>query len=88
MGILEADTIEEIGIKEKEEKKIRVPQKNEKTSWNQTLPQKFQHRNKHQDGLHCKILGTILQIDKGVSQINEPKVKEINDDLKDVTPER
>ena len=75
LGILEADTIKQAEIKEKIR---RAPQKNKKTSQNQTLPQKSHQRDKHQDSPPCKILRTILNMDKGRTQTNGPKKKNVN----------
>ena len=66
----------EIVIKEK----VRIPQKNEKTSWNLTMPHKSHQRNTPLGCPSCKVLWTILEMDKGGSQIDGPNNKKINDD--------
>ena len=59
-------------------KKI-VPQKNEKTLWNEVLQQKYHQRNKHVGRRPCKIFWIILKIDKEGTQTNEPNDQEIGD---------
>ena len=63
-----------------------MPQKNEKTSRNQAQQQKSHQRDKHQ-GSSLKY-STILKMDKGGTQTNGPKDKEIDDYAPGLTPER
>ena len=60
--------------------KKRIAQTSEKISRNQTLQQNFHQRDKHLGSPPCKILGTSLLMDKGRTQINELKDKEVDDD--------
>ena len=56
----------------------RAPQKNEKTSQNQALQQKYLQKNKNLGSLPCKIFWTILEINGGAKN-NGPKDKKIDD---------
>ena len=76
-GILEADT-----VKHERKSKKRVSQK--KTSRNQSLLQKSQQRNKQLG----KLFWTFLKVDKGGTQTNRPKHKDIDDYAQGLTPER
>ena len=67
LGILGADSIKETEIKEKIRKEYLKRLK--KTSWNQALQQKSYQRYKHLSSHPCKILRTILKIDKELRQI-------------------
>ena len=58
--------------------KEKVPQKNEKTSWNQNHQQKFYQKNKYLSSVSCKIIWKILKMDKGETQKKGPKNKEID----------
>ena len=53
--------------------KKRVSQTNENTSPNQTLHRESHQNSKHLDSPSCKILWTILNIDKRRTQRNRPK---------------
>ena len=66
--------------------KIRIPQKNKKTFQNQALRQKSHQMNKHLGSPPCKMLETILKINKGEILTNERKDKEINDYARGLTP--
>ena len=70
LGILKVDPIKQAGDKRKYDK--RVSQTNDKTSRNQALLQKSHQTDKHMDSPSCKMLGTILKMDKGRTQKNEP----------------
>ena len=72
LGILEEDTIKQLEIKEKIR---RVHQTNENTFWNQTLQQKSHQRINIWEVPPCKILMTILKMDKGCTQKNGTEVK-------------
>ena len=63
--------------------KKRVPQMNEKASRNQTLLQKFHQKDKPSGSPLYKLFETILKMEKGRTQINAPKNKEIHDYAKD-----
>ena len=60
LGILEADTIKQVEMREKK----RILQENEKTTQNQTTLQKPHQRDEYLSCPPCKILGTILKVDK------------------------
>ena len=66
----------------------RVPQTNEKTSQNLALQQIPHQRNKHLDSIPCKILGTILKMDKGITQTNGQVNKKVDNDEQGFTSER
>ena len=67
---LEADTIKQAEMKEKNKK--RVLQTNEKMSQNQSLQQKSHQRDEHLSSPPCKILETILKMNKVGTQTNWP----------------
>ena len=76
---MEKDTIKKADMKEK-----KIPQQNEKTSWNQDLLQKSHQRNKHYGSPPCKVLRTILKMDEKWTQKNGRQDKKI--DLQGFTP--
>ena len=79
----------EFGIKKLLEKKERrKPLKREKASRNQILQQEYHQRNGQKSRPPCKILGTILTVNKGGTRRNVPKDKKINDYAQGLTPER
>ena len=53
--------------------------------WNQALQQKSHQRNKYQGRPSCKILWTILKMDRGGTRINGSNNKEIDDNPRDDT---
>ena len=57
--------------------KKRISQMNEKTSLNKTLQQESHLRDKHLDGLPCKILRIILELDEGRTQTNGPETRKL-----------
>ena len=59
--------------------KKSVPQKNEKASRNKAQTQKSHQRDKQMGSSSCKIIWSIIKMDKGVTEINEPKDKKIDD---------
>ena len=59
--------------------KEKKPQKNEKTTRDQTTSQKSYQRDKHLGYSSRRILGTILEVDEGRTATNGAK-KKINDD--------
>ena len=61
-GILEADTIKQVEMKEKITK--RVSQMNKKASWNKCMQQESHQRDKNLGCPPHKILGTILEMVK------------------------
>ena len=77
LGILDADTIKLAEMKIKNKKRVR--QENKKLQ-KTTIYQKSHQRDKHQGWPPCKILRTILEMDKGRTWINGPENKKINDD--------
>ena len=77
LRILEEDTIKDAEMKKKIE---RVFQENEKTTRNQAILQKPHQRDKHLDCYPCKILGTILKVDKGRTSTNGLENRKTNDD--------
>ena len=66
---LEADPIKQREMKEKMRKEYL--ERIRKTSWNQTLLQKFNQRNKYRCCRLCKILWTTLKIDEGSRQMTQ-----------------
>ena len=54
---------------------------NEKTSRKQTLQQESYQKNKHLGFPPCKILGTILQINKRRTSINGPEKKKTHNEV-------
>ena len=74
LGILEVDPIKQVQMKET----IRVSQKNKKASPNQALQLKSHQRDKQLHCPPCKILGTILKMDKGGTQFDGPKDKKMD----------
>ena len=73
LEILKVDSIKQSEMKEKNKK--RVQQTNERASRNQVLQPKSHHRDKHLGSPPCKILETVLKIDKKVSQTYGPNGK-------------
>ena len=69
-GILEADTVKKVKMKEKKNNK-RVSQTNKKTSRNQVLALESHRMDKHLDCLSCKIHETIFEMDKEWSQMDQ-----------------
>ena len=61
LGILEADTIKQLEMKEKI---TSVFQENEKATRNQTIYKKFLTKDNHLGYTPCKILGIIQQMDQ------------------------
>ena len=61
---------------------------NEKASQNQTLQQKYHQGDKHLGYFPCKILRTILKMDKVRTQTNGPEDKKVDDDTQGLTSER
>ena len=59
--------------------KKKVSQTNKKTSGNQAQQQESHQRDKHLGHSPCKILRTILILDKGRTQTNGSKDKKTND---------
>ena len=78
LGILEADTIKQVEMKEKNYK--RVSQESEKTTRNQTTWQKSHQRDKYLGCPPRKILGMILKEDEGITSTNA-KLMTMNKDL-------
>ena len=75
LGILEADTIKQMEMKEK-----RIPQENKKITRNQTMWQNSHQRDKH---LGCPSRGihqTILKVDERRTFTNRPENKKIHYD--------
>ena len=84
LGILKADT-----IKSRDDRKNNKSTSDEqKTSRKQVLRKKTHQRNKHLGSSPCKIFGTLLEIDKGRSQINRPKDKKVDSEAQALTSER
>ena len=69
--------MKQAGMKEKNNK--RGAQTNEKVYGDQTLLQKSYEKGKHLGCSLCKILGTIIKMNKGGNQTNRPKDKKIDD---------
>ena len=67
---------------------LPTSQTNEKTSRNKTLLLKCHQRDKHLGSPFCKILWTILNVDKKGTQKNEPEDKEIGNYAQGLTPEK
>ena len=61
--------------------KKRLSQSNEKTSQNQTLQQESHQKDKQLGSPHCKILRTILEMDKRRTSTNGPEDKKANNDV-------
>ena len=70
LGILQADAIRQAKMKKKKKKKGKITSKNEKTSRNKSLQQKSHKSDKHLGRPSCKILVTILYIEKEGAQTN------------------
>ena len=66
----------------------KLPQTNGKTSGNQALWQKSHRRNKQLGSIPCKILGTILKMDKEETQTNGPEGKKVDNDAQGFTFKR
>ena len=94
LGVKEKDKYSQIRSeyhqtsRDKRKNNKRVPQKNEKTSGNQTQPEKSRHKDKHLGSPPCEILGIIYKMDLGGIQTNGPKDKEINVNEEGFTHER
>ena len=73
--IFEVDTIGQAQMKEKKNKEYLKST----TSRNEALQQKSHQRNKRPGSLPCKVLRTILKMDKTGTQTNRPNDKEIKD---------
>ena len=63
-------------------------QKNEKASWNQALQKKSHRKNKQLISLPCKILWTILNLDKGENQTNGTKDNKVDNYAEEFTHKR
>ena len=61
LGILEADTIKQVLMKDLIRK--RISQENAKTTRNKTLQQKLHQRNKYLGSATSHIFGTLSQVD-------------------------
>ena len=86
LGILEADTIKQVEMKEK--KKKRVSQKNYKTTRNKTLLQEPCQRDVYRGCVLRKIQGTILEVDQRRTQTNGKENKKTNDYTQDLSSQR
>ena len=60
----------------------------DETSGKQSQQQKSHQKDKHQGSTSYKILWTILKMDKGGTQRNGPKDKEIDDYAQDLKSKR
>ena len=85
LGILEVDTIKQVGMKEKIKK---VSQENKKTTQNQIMSQKSHQRSKHLGCFPCQMLRMILKVNKGRTSTNLPENKKTNNDAWSLTSER
>ena len=75
MGILETDIIKQAEMKEK----LKIPQKNEGITRNQTTKQKSLQKDKHLSCPQRKILGTIHKVAKGRISTNGLENKKTHD---------
>ena len=75
-------------IRDEEKNKKRVPQKKEKDFRNQLCSRNLMKGIKHMDSPPCKLLGTILKMNKEGAQTNVPKDKKIDDDTQGLTSEK
>ena len=73
LGILDADTIKNVEMKEKRKK--RIPQEKEKTIRNQTTRLK---KDKYLSCLSRKILGIVLKVDQKRTPINKQENEKTN----------
>ena len=72
----------------KKKKKKRVPQTNEIPFRNQDLQQKSHQKDKYLGSSSCKILETILDMDKRGTKGNGLEYKEADDYVQGLIPER
>ena len=73
LGILEADAIKQMNMKEK----IKMSISDEQENFSKLG---FAAGNKYLSGPLCKILGNILEMDEGRTSTNGPEDKKANDD--------
>ena len=78
LGILEADTIKQVEMKEKIKKEYL--RRTKKTTWDKTLLQELCQRDKYLGCLPRRTLGTILEVDQRRTQTNGLENKKTNDD--------
>ena len=76
LGILEVDVVKQV---ERKEKKAIVPRTNEEATWKQTMQPKFHKRDEHLGCLPCKILGSIVKINRDRTQITGSHDNKIDD---------
>ena len=86
MGILEANTVKQVEMKEQIKK--RISQEKEKTTRNQTIQQKSHYRDKNLGCHPSKILGNILKVDEGKTSTNGLENKKTIDDTWGLTSQR
>ena len=86
LGILETNLIKRIAIKEKV--RIGYLRTTKKYSRNKILWQESHQMKIHLSGPACKIIWTILKMDKGATLKNRINDKEIDYDTQGFTPDR